>query len=89
MRLLLIQVADSQDGVKAAARLSLERASRNGWVVERSWNVVAGTVEAERRFLLQDDERLVVEAVPTTELVYDREHFVVGVRSKAVEEDDE
>lgn len=89
-RLVRLVVLPSRDGTVSTARISIERKTSNrDTVVFRQWDVVAGEVEATRQFLIHDDERLIVEAVPNTELVYDKEHNVVSVKRKREIEDDE
>lgn len=85
MRLVSIVIERVRDGVSATAHILIERDG----AIDREWNVIAGKPGATRRILLHDDERLVVEAVPQTELIYDKEHNLVSVVQKVVEEDDE
>lgn len=77
MRQIDFTISAAQDGKIPSARITLERKVGDQWKVEKQWDVKAGTPEATRRLLVLDGERLIVEQVPSTRLVYDKQHNLV------------
>lgn len=72
MKLIKIAVYEATDGEVVSGALTIQRKRGDTWVVESSTTFVSGTPEAERVLLLEDSQRVVVEASSNKKLVYDR-----------------
>lgn len=76
MRLVTVSVEQMEDQKEVSAQLRLERVGERVAVLN-SWVVVAPRTI---RVVVCDGERLVVEEVPKTRLVYDKEQNMVSLK---------
>jgi hypothetical protein len=77
MKIVRIEVQAVQDGTNDGAQIRIEKQRGELWVPLRSWDVVSGTVQAQRTLLLEDGERVVVEGGAVMVEEYDREQNAV------------
>jgi DNA-directed RNA polymerase alpha subunit len=61
------------DQVDAAVRYKVEKLQSGQWHDREHVDVNAGTVGARRKFLLEHDERLIIEDISVIEAVWDQE----------------
>lgn len=75
MRAVDIRVVPTRDGAVERMTVSVESRYAGGWVVKDSWDVMAGTPEATRTLMIEDTDRVVLEAQAEHAIVYDKEQM--------------
>lgn len=75
MQTIELQVHPIRDGEKATGLVVVERRQGDAWIRVREWDVSSADKSAYRKVVIEDDQRLIVEPRPATEVVYDRETF--------------
>ena len=71
MQLIKVSVNAIRDGEVVLGVILKQRKRGDAWTNEESFTVVLGEPGAERTFVLQDDQRLVIEAKSNQKIVYD------------------
>ena len=72
MKSIKISVNAIRDGEVASGTIVKQRKRGEAWLNEESIAVVSGEPGSERTFVLDNDQRLIVEAVSNVKVVYDR-----------------
>lgn len=76
MRILEIKLVPSRDGAQERFTISIHRKRNDEYISYSSYDVMAGDKDAERRIMIEDTDRLVIEAQADHTLVYDRDQMV-------------
>lgn len=79
IRLITISIETVDDAQEASAALRLERRRGDKWEEIRVWTKSA---PAAVKMLLCDGERVVVEELSRTQLVYDKEQNMVSLKEE-------
>ena len=83
MKVINVKVKSSDDAEVVEGILTLEKKVGDTWTKVDSWNVLSGTEEASRQFLLEDDMRVTVEGLSDLVDVLDKDQFVVVKRPRS------
>jgi hypothetical protein len=75
MKKIRVIVMSIKDGEVVTGRIVREVEKGGHWTPAEFYDVTSDTPGADREMLLEDNERLVVEAIPTHVWVSDREQF--------------
>jgi hypothetical protein len=76
MKSIKISVNAIRDGEVASGAIMKQRKRGETWVNEETISIVSGEPGSERTFILDNDQRLIIEAVSNVKVVYDREQSV-------------
>jgi len=76
-------VSGAHDGEQVSVTLRVERQEGTKWLQVKEMNYTSGHGGAERKLLLEDNERLVVEGVADTETYFDKNQNAYLQRPKA------
>lgn len=71
MKVVEVTLRSSRDDEDVNGTFVLEKKRGDTWTRQEGYDVTSGTEAASRRFLLADDERIVVEGRPTESIIYD------------------
>lgn len=72
MKVIKVEVLPAKDGDIVNATIVREQKKNDTWNRMEAFDVTSGFPESKREFLLDDDERIVVEAQQQYEVIYDR-----------------
>jgi hypothetical protein len=86
MKKIRIVVTPVKDGEVVTGRIVREANKGGKWSVEEFYDVKSGTPGADREMLLEDNERITIEATPTHVWVADREQFTAHLEEIPEEE---
>lgn len=75
MRVVELNVVPSQDGAIERMTISVESKRNLEYVPKESWDVIAGTEEARRNIMIEDTDRIVLEAQANHTVAYDKEQM--------------
>ncbi len=73
MKVVNIEILPIRDGDRGTASIHVEKRRGDAWVREKVFDVTVGAVEAKRKLLIEDDERIVVLGSVAETVVFDKE----------------
>lgn len=75
MRVVELKVVPSQDGAVERMTISVFAMRGSEQVVKESYDVIGGTPEAARTLMIEDTDRIVLDAQANHTIVYDKEQM--------------